>query len=155
MICGSQPAALRIAVNPCVEHGDDLGQARDDGDFADAREQLAEREADAVLAALRLAVAATAQIRELSQIVALSMNSPSPSKNGKTSRSMFGPVVGSSRSDPQYSFVVRIDRNEVQRVFVVERISFIPVFYRDFPTKSLGKKLRSVAEHCVHFHRIR
>src|SRR5271165_1568038 len=49
--------------------------------------------------------AATAQMREASQIVALSMNSPSSSKNGKTSRSMFGPVVGSSRNDPQYCSV--------------------------------------------------
>src|SRR6185437_8439583 len=48
---------------------------------------------------------ATAQIRELSQIVALSMYSPSSRRQGKTSRSMFGPVVGSSRNDPQYSFV--------------------------------------------------
>src|SRR6185437_7398294 len=48
---------------------------------------------------------ATAQIRELSQIVALSMTSPSSRRHGKTSRSMFGPVVGSNRNDPQYSFV--------------------------------------------------
>src|ERR1700733_6908691 len=47
--------------------------------------------------------AAMAQMREVSQMVPLSMYSPSSSKNGNTSRNMFGPVVGSKRSDPQYS----------------------------------------------------
>src|ERR1700693_462089 len=46
-----------------------------------------------------------AQIREISQIVGLSTDSPSPSKNGNTSRSMFGPVVGRSLTDPLYFFV--------------------------------------------------
>ena len=96
---------LEDAVYPRVEHGDDLGQARDDCDFADAREQLAERQADAVLAALRLAVSGhgadprSFPNRRAFNVLALA------SKNGKTSRSMFGPVVGSSRNDPQYSLV--------------------------------------------------
>src|SRR5690348_13928206 len=48
----------------------------------------------------------TAQMRELSQIVALSMYSPSSSRKGNTSRNMFGPVVGNNRSEPQYSLVL-------------------------------------------------
>src|SRR5580692_11748635 len=34
------------------------------------------------------------------------MNSPSSRRHENTSRNMFGPVVGSSRNDPQYSFVL-------------------------------------------------
>src|SRR5271157_1587761 len=47
----------------------------------------------------------TAQMRELSQIAALSMNSPSSSKYGNTSRSIFGPVVGRSLTEPRYLLV--------------------------------------------------
>ncbi len=42
------------------------------------------------------------QILEDFQIVPLSMISPSRKRNGKTSRSMFGPTVGSRRKDPRY-----------------------------------------------------
>src|SRR5260370_5678872 len=38
----------QYTVDSSVEHRDDLGQARNDGDFTDARKQLAEHEVDAV-----------------------------------------------------------------------------------------------------------
>ena len=87
-----------------VKHGNNLGQTRGDGDLPNAREQFAKREVDAVPAALRLTVRGdTTDPRSLPNRRAFDALALS-SKNGNTSRTMFGTVVGSRRNDPQYSF---------------------------------------------------
>ena len=44
------------AVDSSVEHRDDLGQAGEDGDLPNARDQFAEHEVNAIAAALGLAI---------------------------------------------------------------------------------------------------
>src|SRR5208283_5029070 len=75
---------LQHAKNARVENGDDLGQSRQNRDFSDARDQLAEHEIDAVLAALGLPLDGDGAD---ARTYALSTTSPSSSNCGKTSRS--------------------------------------------------------------------
>ena len=136
MICGATARCLDDAVKPLVEHGDNLGQARDDGDFADAREQLAEREAEAALAALRLAVGGNgANPRSFPNRRAFNELALAEQERKDIAQH----VWACRRQQSQRStilFRIGVDGHEIQRVCVVERIPFIPVLDRDLPTQS-------------------
>jgi hypothetical protein len=83
-----------------VKDGCDLGQPSGDRHFSDAQNELVQGVVDAAAVSFRLAARrGSADARTSPDGGAL--NSVAVEQLRKTSRSMFGPVVGSSLSEPQ------------------------------------------------------
>ena len=148
MILRITAGGFKDAENARVEDGDDLGQSGENGHLPNTRKKLAKYEVHAALDALGLAVYRGGADAGTFQIVALSTASPWASKNGKTSRSMFGPVVGKSLKEPQYCCVSGLTETRYSGFRSSKASRSYPFFTTTFQPRRVAKvraRFRNIA----------